>query len=61
MTRHFHVIVEAYCYSCDRIWSGRNAGALGKSHAERLGHKVRVTRTIVILYNRENGKSKVKK
>jgi hypothetical protein len=61
VTRHAHVIVESFCYSCNRVWSGRNAGVVGRAHAEHTGHRVRVTRTIVIVYNMANGKAKVTK
>jgi hypothetical protein len=60
MTNTTRLTLESYCYQCDRIWSGRNAGVAGKTHAERLGHRVRVTRTIVQVFNVNNGKAKVK-
>jgi hypothetical protein len=50
-------IVESFCYTCNRVWSGNNAGRDGKAHAERLGHRVRVTRTIVQIFNVHNGKN----
>ena len=60
ITKASRSIIESRCETCDRVWTGRNAGVIGKAHAEQYGHRVRVTRTIVLVYNIQNGKAKVK-
>jgi N6-adenosine-specific RNA methylase IME4 len=53
------VIVEAYCTTCGALWSRHTThdpSRAGRTHAERTGHRVRITRTIVHVYNEGNGK-----
>ncbi len=53
-------IVEAYCETCGKLWSSASAGVQGKSHAERHMHRVRVTVTVIKVYewSKENTKEK---
>lgn len=58
LTKSSRSIIESRCESCDRVWTGSNAGIAARAHAEHSGHRVRVTRVIVLVYNIQNGKAK---
>jgi hypothetical protein len=57
------VIIEAYCTTCGELWSRRTThdpARSGRAHAERTGHRVRITRTVIHVYNETNGKQHAK-
>ena len=46
----YKAVAESYCEDCGTIWTGRQAHKDGREHAEKHCHRVRVTQTIMRVY-----------
>lgn len=47
----YRAVTEAFCEDCDQIWNGKAAHKDGREHAEQQCHRVRVTQTIMRVYD----------